>query len=160
MEHKGEASPQGGKGLEHREAGRWAEARSWSWTGTEAACPRTGRGQWRARLGSCWTAAIEQKRLPQSVERAGRTCSPRGGPLKEPTWGSGCPQTQGHPPNQGPSSGNTPQSESALREARGRAWPCPAGASFVQRLLLQLPVETPICGIPDFPALVLAVCES
>lgn len=65
MVRRGEASPQGGKGLEHREAGRWAGARSWSWTGTEAAGPRTERGQWRARLGSCWTAAIEQKRLPQ-----------------------------------------------------------------------------------------------
>lgn len=65
MVHKGEAFPQGGKVLGHREVGHWAEAQSRSWTGMEAVRPRTERGQWRARLGSCWKAAIEQKRLTQ-----------------------------------------------------------------------------------------------
>lgn len=73
MVRRGEAFPPGGKELGHREVGHWAEARSWSWTGTEAVRPRTERGPWRARLGSCWMAAIEQKRLPQSGERACHT---------------------------------------------------------------------------------------
>lgn len=117
--HRGEAFPLEGKGPGHREEGRWVEAQSRSWTGTEAVHPQTEKGQWRARLGSCWMAAIEQKRQRGLVTHAVHAERPSMG-----TPGAQAPpQPQDHPLNQGPSSEKARGSERKLREAGGQARP-------------------------------------
>lgn len=102
---RGEAFPLEEKGPGHREEGRWAEAQSQSWTGTEAAHPRTEKGQWRTRLGSCWMAAKLNRKGFLSQRRGLVTHAVHAERPSKGTPGAQAPsQTQNHPLNQGPPS--------------------------------------------------------
>lgn len=140
MECRGEASPLGGSGLEHREVGRW-----------EAVHPRTEGGPRESRLGSGRHAAREQKGVLSP--RRGRphtqppwsttACQAPPAPQKEPSWGPGSLHTQGPHPTQ------APDQSISVRPEEGPMW---SEGSPLHALCSCTPAEVPILGIAGFPA--------